>query len=186
MTSCTSHRFTPDTYLGMMKGCFHHFGGLQSFERGTVRKLHAGFGGGPNLDSVRLTVEEKQYFPPALTGPNLPELVRTCPQYSDHVRTLRSHFLHFRGLLLFSLPSYPAEIAYFNSPNQELSNGVQLVQLYRNKNVDPSSSPCLKIFDGKSFERRNFLDLRPNLLKNAYFSSTNRELSNGVRLVDLR
>ena len=28
------------------------------FERGTVRKLNAGLGGGPNLDSVRLTVEE--------------------------------------------------------------------------------------------------------------------------------
>ena len=29
------------------------------FERGTVRKLHAGLGGGPNLKSVGLTVEEK-------------------------------------------------------------------------------------------------------------------------------
>ena len=29
------------------------------FEQGMVRKLHAGLEGGPNLDSVRLTVEEK-------------------------------------------------------------------------------------------------------------------------------
>ena len=33
-------------------------------------------------------------------------------------------FLHFRVLLFFSLTSYPAEIAYFNSRNQELSNAV--------------------------------------------------------------
>ena len=36
-----------------------------------VRKLHAGLGGGPNLDSVRLTVEEKYYFTPVLTCPDL-------------------------------------------------------------------------------------------------------------------
>ena len=32
-------------------------------------------------------------------------------------------FLHFRKLLFFSHTSYPGEIAYFNSPNRELSNG---------------------------------------------------------------
>ena len=48
-------------------------------------------------------------------------------------------------LLFFSLTSYPAEIAYFNSPNQELSNGVGLVELYSNRNVDPSRSPCLTL-----------------------------------------
>ena len=40
-------------------------------ERGTVRKLHAGLGGGPNLKSVGLTVEEKEYFTPVLTCPDL-------------------------------------------------------------------------------------------------------------------
>ena len=29
----------------------------------------------------------------------------------------KCHFLHFQMLLFFSLTSYPAEIAYFNSPN---------------------------------------------------------------------
>ena len=44
--------------------------------------------------------------------------VRTCPQYSDHVHCLRNAlFLHFRMLLFFSIMFYPAEIAYFNSPN---------------------------------------------------------------------
>ena len=51
--------FTPYANWSLMKRCFHHFGGSQSFERGTVRKLHAGLRAGPNLDSVQLTVEEK-------------------------------------------------------------------------------------------------------------------------------
>ena len=78
--------------------------------------------------------------------------------------------LPFRKLLFFGLTSYPAEIAYFNPPNRELSKGVWLVELYRNKIVDPSRSLCLKTVDGKRFERRNFLVLCPVLLKNAYFS----------------
>ena len=36
------------------------------------------------------------------------------------------------------------------------------------------------------FERRNFLVLRPVLLKNAFLSSANPELSKGVRLEELR
>ena len=52
-------------------------------------------------------------------------------------------FLHFRMLLFFSITSYPAEIAHFNSPNGELSNFVQLTELYCSKIVDPSRSPCL-------------------------------------------
>ena len=43
------------------------------------------------------------------------------PYYSDHVRSSHSViFLHFRMLLFFSVTSYPAEIAHFNSPNREL------------------------------------------------------------------
>ena len=95
-------------------------------------------------------------------------------------------FLHFRRLLFSSLASYPAEIAYFNSPNWELSNGVQVMKLYWNRNVDHSRSPCLKIVDRKRFVRRNFLVLCPVLLKIAYFSSANRQLSDGVRYVELR
>ena len=44
------------------------------------------------------------------------------------------------------------------------------------KNVDPSRSPCLKIVDRKSYERRNFLVLRPVLLKIAYFDVRSKEL----------
>ena len=39
-------------------------------------------------------------------------------------------FLHCRMLLFFGLTSYLAEIAYFNSPNGELSNGVLVMALY--------------------------------------------------------
>ena len=42
----------------------------------------------------------------------------------------RSHFLRFRMLLFFSITSYPAEIAHFNSPDRELSNFVRLMELY--------------------------------------------------------
>ena len=52
--------------------------------------------------------------------------------------------------------SYPAEIANFNSPNRELSNFVRLMELYGNGKVDPSRSQCLKIVNGKRFERRYF------------------------------
>ena len=105
-------------------------------------------------------------------------LVQTCSDLCTiqwpctHVS--QCHFLHFRTLLFFSLTSYPAEIACFNSPNGELSNGVQVMELYWNRNVDPSRSPCLKAIDRKSFERGNFLVLRLVLLKNAYFNSANR------------
>ena len=183
--------------------------------------------GRQNLESIRLTVYEKQYFTPVLTCsnlckpfhtclqmftpvhncshlftpvhtcshlftpqwlstcPNLSGPARICPRYSDDVRSSRN-FLHFRMLLFFSLTSYPGEIAYFNSPNRELSKDVLVMELYRSKIVDPSRSPCLKTVDGKSFECRNFLVLRPVLLKDAYFSSANRQLSNDVWLVGLR
>ena len=59
-------------------------------------------------------------------------------------------FLHFRMLLFFSITSYPAEIAYFNSPHRELSNGVQVMELYWYRNVDPSRSPCLETVDRKN------------------------------------
>ena len=127
--------------------------------------------GRQNLESVRPTIYEKQYFTPVLTCsslfktlhscshlftpvntcshlctpfhtsshlftpqwqstcPNLSGPARTCPQYSDDVGLLRSKFLHFRRLLFFGLTSYPAEIASFNSPNRELSKGVQLMEL---------------------------------------------------------
>ena len=94
--------------------------------------------------------------------------------------------MHFRTLLFFSLTSYPAEISYLNSPNGEVSNGAQVMELYRNRNVDPSRRPCLKAIDRKSFERGNFLVLRPALLKIAYFNSGNGQLSIGVLPKELR
>ena len=84
------------------------------------------------------------------------------------------------------MTSYPAEIAYFNSPNLELSNGVRVKEVYCNNNVDPSRSPGLKTVDKKSFERGNFLVLRPVLLKIAYFNSANPQLSKDVRPKELR
>ena len=54
--------FTPVHTLCQLKrdkALFPPFRRVVEFKRGTVRKLHAGLGGGPNLDSVQLTVEEK-------------------------------------------------------------------------------------------------------------------------------
>ena len=95
-------------------------------------------------------------------------------------------FLHFWMLLFFSITFYPAEITYFNSPNRELSNGVRVMELYWNRNVYRSRSPCLETIDRKSFEHRNFLVLRPALLKIAYFNSANRQLSIDARPNELR
>ena len=97
-----------------------------------------------------------------------------------YARRKMSFFALSNALIFFSLTSYPTEIAYLNLPYWKLSNFVRLMELYWSKIVDPSRSPC------KRFERRNFLVLRPVLLENAYFSSANRELSKGVRLVELR
>ena len=68
-------------------------------------------------------------------------------------------------MLFFSIRSNPAEIAYFNSPDRELSNFERLMELYWSKIVDPSRSPCLKTVNWKRFECRNFLMLQPVLLK---------------------
>ena len=54
-----------------------------------------------------------------------------------YARRAMSFFLHFRRLFFFGLTSYPGEIAYLNSPNRELSNGARVMELYRNRNVDP-------------------------------------------------
>ena len=89
-----------------------------------------------------------------------------------YARLAMSFFALLNALLLQSYV-YPAETAYFNSPNRELSNGAQVIELYRNRNVDPSRRPCLKAIDRKSFERGNFLVLCPALLKIAYFNSAN-------------
>ena len=43
---------------------------------------------------------------------------------------LAMSFFAFRTLLFFSLTSYHGEIAYFNSPNRQLSNGARVMELY--------------------------------------------------------
>ena len=91
-----------------------------------------------------------------------------------------------KAITYFSLRSYPGEISHSNSPNRQLSNGARVIELYRNRNVDPSRSPCLKAIDRKIFERGNFLVLRPALLKIAYFNSGNRQLSIAVLPKELR
>ena len=98
----------------------------------------------------------------------------------------KCQFLPLWRLLFFSLMSYPAKIAYISSPNRELSNFVQLKDLCWIGNVRPSSCPCLKTVDGMWFERCKFLVLRPILLKKAYFSWANRQLSIDVWLVQWR
>ena len=46
---------------------------------------------------------------------------------------LAMSFVHFRTLLFFSFTSYIGEIAYFNSPNRELSNDLLDVVVRRRK-----------------------------------------------------
>ena len=105
-------------------------------------------------------------------------LVRTCLNLSTIQRPctliVQCHFLHFWMLLFFGLTSYPCEIAYFNSPNGELLNGVRVMALCWSKIVDPFRSPCLETVQRKSFEDGKFLVLRSVLLKIAYFNSANR------------
>ena len=127
--------------------------------------------------------EEKWYFTP---------VHNPSQSQSDHddVRSLCNFSFSFifsllKKLLFFSLTSYPAEIACFSLPNQGLSNGIRVVEVYWNKIVDPSRSPCLKIVVGK-IERRNFLFLCHVLLKIAYFNSGNRWLSIAVLPKELR
>ena len=90
------------------------------------------------------------------TCSDLSKLVRTCLNQSaiqwPCTPVAQCHFLHFRMLLIFGLTSYPAEIAYSNSLNGELCNGVRVLALYWSKIVNPSMSPCLKNFDKKIFE----------------------------------
>ena len=145
-----------------MKGWFHPLGGLKSFERGTVRKLHVGLGAGQIWRAWDSRLRKN-------STSHLFWLVQTCPD----IRTIQwpctlvspCHFFHFRTLLFFSLASYPGEIAYFNSPNRKLPDGTRVMELYWNRNIDPSRSPCFKAIDRKSFERGNFLGLCPALLK---------------------
>ena len=117
----------------------------------------------PTVHGLSRCIEIKMLIPLAAhTTVTLCMLVAQC------------HFLHFPMLSFFSLACYPAEIAYFNSPDRELSNFIRLMELYWSKIVGPSRSPWLKTVQRKSFERSNFLVLRPVLLKSAYFNSANR------------
>ena len=116
------------------------------------------------------------------TCSDLSRLVRTCAQYSDHVRSSRNViFCTFERsyssvlrpilvklhILTRLIHSFPMVDGYWSCIV------IEMLELYWNRNVDPSRSPCLKAIDRKSFERGNFLVLRPVLLQNAYFNSAN-------------
>ena len=47
-----------------------------------------------------------------------------------YARHTMSFFALSNALILRSYVLYPGEIAYFNSPNEELSNGVLVMALY--------------------------------------------------------
>ena len=95
------------------------------------------------------------------TCSDLSKPVRTCMNLSrihwPCTLVVKCHFLHFWMFLFFSLASYPGEIAYLNSPNRQLSNGVRVMALHWSKIINPSRSSCLKNVQRKSFEGRNFL-----------------------------
>ena len=82
------------------------------------------------MASVRLAVEEN-------SGSHLFLLVQTCLNPSEPVNNTLTMYARsgvssfaLSIVLIFGLMSFPAEIAYFNSPNHELSNGVELMALY--------------------------------------------------------
>ena len=60
-------------------------------------------------------------------GPNLDRAVHNTVTMDAH--RAMSFFALLTALILW-LTSYPGEIAYFNSPNQELSSGVRVMALY--------------------------------------------------------
>ena len=169
----------------MTKGRFHHFRGSSSLERGTIRKLHTSFVGRPNLESMRLTVEEKQYFTPVLTCLNLSKPVLTCSQYSDHVCSLRNvNFCTFESCYSSVLRPILMKLHIF----ARIIEGFPMVYgFWRCIEVKMSIPLGAHAFRSsmERFQHCNFLALRPLLLENAYFSSANRELFNGVRLVEL-
>ena len=96
-----------------------------------------------------------------------------------------------RKLLFFDLTCYLFEIAYFCSPNRELSNGARLEQLCWEKNIDPSGNPYYS--DHVRSSHNVFFALSNALILQftsypaeiAHFNSPNRELSNFVRLMEL-
>ena len=115
-------------------------------------------------------------------------LVRTCPNLSTIQWPCTMVTLSFFALSkALILQSYVLTCwnCIFNLPYWNVSSGVRVMELYWNKNVDLSRRLCLKIVNGKRFERRKFLVLRPVLLRNTYFSSANRQLSIDVWFVEL-
>ena len=74
-----------------------------------------------------LTVEEKKYFTPVLTCPDLFGPTRNT--VTMYARLAMSFFALSNAL---TLQSYVLSwgIAYFNRPNGELSNGARVMELY--------------------------------------------------------
>ena len=84
--------------------------------------------GRPNLSSVRLTLQEKQYF--TYICSDVDPSRSPCLKTIDRKSFERGIFLVLRPVLL--------EIAYFNSGNRQLSIAVQPKELRQRKIVDPS------------------------------------------------
>ena len=113
--------------------------------------------------------QEKFQFTPFWGGPK--------PGCSDGLRTgnIESHNFFVLGPILVKLHILTRLIESFP----------MVYELWRCI-VDLSRSPCLRTVQRKSFERSNFLVLRPVLLKNAYFNSANRQLFIDVQPKKLR
>ena len=109
------------------------------------------------------------------TYSDLSRLVRTYAQYTDHVRSSRNViFCTFERSYSSVLRPILVKLHILTRLIEIFSMVYELMALYWSKIVDPSRSPCLRTVQRKSFERDNFLVLRPVLLKNAYFNSANR------------
>ena len=145
-----------------------------------LRNLHAGLGVGQiwtACDSRLRKSSASHVFWLVQTCPNLPEPVRnTVTMYAPRAMS----FFALSNALILQSYVLSCWNCIFNSPNWDLSNSVRVMELYWNRNVDPSRGPCLKTVDRKRFERSNFLVLCPVLLKIAYFNPGNRQLSIAV------
>ena len=95
------------------------------------------------------------------TCSDLSRLVRTYVKYSDHVRS-------FCNVIFCTF-----ERSYSSVLRPILLKLHILTRLIKSFPMVHGSWSCLKAIDRKSFERGNFLVLRPVLPRNAYFTSAN-------------
>ena len=123
--------------------------------------------GRQNLESMRLTVYEKQYLTPVLTCSNLFKPFHTCSHLFPPVHTCSHLFtpVHTCSQLCTLVHTY----SHLFTP---VHTSVTIYAL-RGMAVSRWSFPLRKLL---------FFDLTSHITEIAYFSSHNRELSNDVRL----